>query len=322
MHLRHRLQYGAYAVIRACLLAVPHRSTGALGRGFGGLAFRARRRERSIALDNLAAALPELGAAERRELARRSFREVGAAAFESLSALRFTPEALRRHLVYEGFEHLERAQARGRGVLLMGAHLGCWEIAAFAVALELGSVHVVSNVLHNPLFDRALRRLRQPYGIEIIERQGAARRMYKLLIRGGRIGVALDQRTKPHEAIQARFFGLPSLTSPLPAYLSLWAGASVVPVFVVPEGDRYRVTARPAIEPEEYGVEAATREAIARLTQRYLDLIEAEIRRQPERWVWFYRRWRPLDATAARSSLALRPGEADGAATAEAGLLD
>ena len=304
MRLRHRLQFALYRLILGLLRALPHRAVPALGRALGSLAFRIAGRERRVALDNLAAAMPELPQAQRRRLARRSFRAVAAAACETLSAVRLPPQELRRRLVVEGRENLERAQAGGRGTLLLGAHLGCWELAAFAVALEAGPIHLVSNPLKNPLFDRELWRLRRSFGIERIEQKGAARRMYKVLKGGGRIAVALDQRIPPEEAIDVAFLGRASLTSPLPAYLSLWAGAAVVPVFVLPEDGRYRVRIGPPILSEGSGPEA-----VAALTQRYVAVLEAEIRRQPEEWLWMYRRWREGDlANPARSSLATAAG--------------
>lgn len=297
MRFRHRIQYGLYLGVKTLLRCLPHAAMPALGHGLGDLAFRLDRSDRRIALSNLALVFPEEPERERHRLARQSFRELGAALCETLSAARFSPEALRRQMVFEGWENLEKAQEGGRGAFLLGAHLGCWELAAYAVALTRGTVHVVSNVLRNPLFDRELRRLRQPYGIEIIDKKGAARRMYRVLKGGGRIGIALDQRVRPEEAVDVTFLGRPSLTSPLPAHLSLWTGAAVLPIFVVPEGSRYRILVRPPIEPEGEG-----REAIIALSQRYVETIEAEIRRQPERWLWLYRRWRDWDMTSPRRS--------------------
>jgi KDO2-lipid IV(A) lauroyltransferase len=297
---RHRWQYALYRGVAALLSALPHRAAPAVGSALGSLGFCVAARERRIALDNLAAALPELPAADRRRLARRSFRAVGAAACETLSAVRLAPEELRGRWVVEGSEEVARAQEGGRGALLLSAHLGCWELAAIAVALELGTVHLVSNALHNPLFERELWRLRRPFGLERIEQRGAARRMYKLLRAGGRVGVALDQRVPPEEGIDVTFLGRPSLASPLPAYLSLVTGAAVVPAFALPAGGRYRLALEPAILPEGGGPEA-----VAALTQRYMDVLAAAIRRHPEQWLWMYRRWRPADlAATARSSLA------------------
>lgn len=304
MTLRHRLQYLLVLLFRGLIGLLPHRVMPGLGRALGALAYRVDRRDRARALDNVAYALPELAAPERAALVRRSFRELGAAAFETLSALRMTPEELRERVVLDGWEHAEEAAAGGRGLLLLSAHLGCWEVAIAGVALRLGPVHVVSNRLHNPLFDRELRRERERFGIEIIDRQGAARRMYKVLVKGGRMVVALDQRTRPEEAIEVPFFGRPSLTSPLPAYLSQWTGAPVVPVFVSSDGERYRVRVEPAIIPPP-GSANPEAGVVAHLTARYLEVIEREIRRRPEDWVWFYKRWRPKDAEgAAKSSLA------------------
>jgi lauroyl/myristoyl acyltransferase len=77
--------------------------------------------------------------------------------------------------------------------------------------------------------------------------------------------------------------------------MSMRTGAPVVPIFGYPEpGGRYRVVLRPAILPptQEQKGEAADA-AAQRLTARYMEVVEQEIRRQPPLWMWLHRRWRP-----------------------------
>ena len=54
---------------------------------------------------------------------------------------------------YEGFEHFEQARRRGKGVLFATAHLGNWELSAFAHALMAAPMYVVVRPLDNPLID-------------------------------------------------------------------------------------------------------------------------------------------------------------------------
>lgn len=300
--LRYRLEYGLYLGFRAALACLPHAGALALGRGFGALVYRLKGSERRRALSNLGCALPELDLAQRERLALASFRQVGQSVIDTLASLRFSTEDLEQRLEVEGWEHVEAAHRRGRGVFILSAHLGAWEVPAYVVALRQGPLHLVSNTMKNPLFDRELRRLRALRGLEIIEKKGAARRMYRVLTAGGKVGIALDQRVAGEEAIAVPFFGRDSLTSPLPAYLSLWTGAAVVPTFGFAHQGRYKVVFQPALlPPEDAELEP---EAIAALTRRYLEVIEAEILRHPDQWIWMYRRWRDSDdAASARSSL-------------------
>jgi Kdo2-lipid IVA lauroyltransferase/acyltransferase len=109
-----------------------------------------------------------------------------------------------------------------------------------------------------------------------------------VLRRGGTVGLIMDQRVRPGQGMVLPFFGQPALTTSLPASLSLRTGAPAVPLFAYPEPrGTYRVEALPAIAPEGEG-----EEAVARLTARYLAVIEAQIRAHPEQWLWLHRRWR------------------------------
>jgi KDO2-lipid IV(A) lauroyltransferase len=110
--------------------------------------------------------------------------------------------------------------------------------------------------------------------------------MFRLLERGGRLGLLIDQRVRAAEAIEVPFFGRPALTSPIVARLSRRTGAPVVPVFgeELP-GGRYRVEALPPIAPLPGEDDVA-------LTRRYLATLEERVRARPELWLWLHDRWK------------------------------
>jgi len=312
----HRLEYGAYLALKGVIRALPHAAARPLGAALGSLACRLDRRHRQVAAANLVLAFPGLGAHERRRLVAACFRHFGAALFDLVSSVRFDAVELCHRFTYEGWEHLDRAERLGRGVFLLGAHHGCWEISGRPIGLYRGVIHTVARPADNPWLDRELVRMRERIGYAVIPKRGAARRMLQVVRAGGRVGILPDQRVQEREGILVPFFGHPALTTPILARLSRRDGCPVVPVFAYPEpGGRYRLVIRPPIMPdEEQGKDEEA--AVAALTRRYLEVIEGEIRDHPHMWLWMHRRWdRKARALPDRPLSALR-GFARGMRTA------
>ena len=263
------------------------------GRAVGSLGHLLDRRHREVALHNLELALPEIGPAERRRLVRACFRHFGAALCDAISSTRFDAVEICRHFTLEGWENLEAAEGRGKGIFVLSAHIGFWELVSPIIGLYRGPMHIVVRPADNPWLDRELQSLRERFGNVTLSKRGAARRMIEALRAAGRVGILIDQRVQEREGIRVPFFGRPALTSPILARLSLRTGAAVVPVAVYPEPDgRYRFVARPAIlppTPEDTGQDDD--ETVTALTRRYLEAAEEDIRAHPEMWLWMHRRW-------------------------------
>jgi KDO2-lipid IV(A) lauroyltransferase len=286
---------GAYLALKGMIRALPHNAARPFGEMLGRLAHGLDARHRRLADANLALAFPEMDAARRRQLVAACFRHFGAALCDLISSDRLDPVALCGRFRYEGWEHLDTAERLGRGVFLLGAHHGYWEISGRPIALYRGVVHTIARPADNPHLDRELEGLRRRLGYAVIHKRGAARRMLQVVRAGGRVGILPDQRVQEKEGILVPFFGHPALTTPVLARLSLRDGVPVVPVFAYPEPrGRYFLRIRPPILPD--AVEAARGDgdgtgAVTALTRLYLETIEEEIREHPEMWLWMHRRW-------------------------------
>jgi KDO2-lipid IV(A) lauroyltransferase len=288
---RHRIEQILYLSLKGFLRALPHTGARSFGRGIGLLAWALDGRHRRVAEGNMELALPEIGAEERRRLVRDCFRHFGAALCDAISSTRFDAVEICRHFTLEGWENLEAADRRGRGVFILSAHVGFWELVPPVVALYRGAMSIVVRPADNPALDKELRALRERFGNEVVPKRGAARKMLERLRAGGRVGILIDQRVQPKEGIEVPFFGRPAQTSPVLAKLSLRTGAAVVPVAAFPEpGGRYRLIARPAILPPEGAQDDEA--TVAALTRRYLEVAEEDIRAHPAQWLWMHRRWR------------------------------
>ncbi len=294
----HRVEYGFYLAIKGFLRALPHAGARAFGRGLGSLAHALDRRHRDVALRNMSLALPGIDETERRRLVRECFRHFGAALCDAISSTRFEPTELCHRMSLRGWENLDEAERRGKGIFILSAHLGLWELVPPLIGLTRGRMDIVVRPADNPWLDRELRALRERFGNAVIPKRGAARRMLEVLRGGGRVGILIDQRVQEREGIAVPFFGRPALTSPVLARVSLRTGAAVVPITAYPEpGGRYRIVVRPAILPPEGkdvrdGKDSKDDdEMVAALTRRYLEVAEEDIRAHPEMWLWMHRRW-------------------------------
>lgn len=284
---RHAVEYGVFLLVKGIVRLLPHRAARFLG-GIGGeIAFLIDRRHRWVSGANLKLAFPELGSAERRRITRACFRNIGAMACDNLSLPRFDAVETCRRLTLEGWEHFDQAEAQGRGVLILSAHLGNWEVLAHPMGLYRGGMHMVARPADNPWLDKELCYLRERFGNHSILKRKAALGMRRALRNRGKVAILIDQRVHRDEGIEVPFFGHPAVTTTLLAKLSLRTGAPVVPMFGFPRPrGRFAVVARPAIQPEGEGDEA-----VAELTRRYMAVIEQEIRREPACWLWAHERW-------------------------------
>lgn len=283
---RHRIEYAFYRGVRRLLLGMPLARVRRFGQGLGAFAHAVVVPKRRLALRNVERAFPEKTATERRAIVRQAFRIFGATCCEMVAAERFTPEDLDRFRV-TGWEHVEAAQALGRGVCFTSGHLGRWEFGALWIAHKTGSLHTVVRPLDNPHVAAEVAAARARFGNQLIAKQGAARRMLAVLRQRGNLAVIVDQRVRESAGILVPFFGHPAWTSPALAAVSLHTGAPVVPIFCVAEGEaHYAVSFLPAILPEGEG-----KEAEAGLTARYMDVVVDEIKKDPPQWLWMHRRW-------------------------------
>lgn len=226
---------------------------------------------------------------ELHSLCRQSFQHLGMTLVEVLTFLFRSPPALPQVSV-EGMDHLERAVGRGRGVLLLAAHLGNWELLAAAHGLSGYPLSVIARPLDSALLDRIVTRFRERSGTEVIAKRRALPEVLDALRRQRMVAILLDQNATRREGVFVPFFGRPASTSKSLALLALRTGVPVVPVFIHREPDgSHRVIVEPEIQPSRTG---ALEEDVAALTAAFTRCVERAVRRWPEQWFWMHDRWR------------------------------
>jgi len=244
-------------------------------------------RKHRVIRTNLAIAFPELDAGARRRLHREHLAEMVKLALESGAVWHWTASRLQKHLrETHGWEHVIAAQQAGRGVLLVGAHFGNWELSALAVSLR-GPFSGLYKAPKEARVDRAVTRSRERFGARLIAAGSPAMRaMLRELKAGGTVGLLMDQLPRQGEGVYAPFFGRPALTMNLVHRLARRTGCAVILANGerLPAGRGWRIH----FEPMDSAARGDDPIAAATAMNRQLERL---IRRQPAQYLWLYKRF-------------------------------
>ena len=287
--MRARLEYWAVVAVRGVARRLPDALVRASGSALGLVFYAVDRPHRRVALANLEQCFPKRPAAERRAIGRSTFAHFGKVLLKLLTFSALTPAQMLASAEYEGEERVRLAYANGKGVLFFTGHFGFWELQALAHGVKFRPIGVLARALDNPPLNALLERIRTRTGNTVIYRQGAVRKVLKLLAAGDGVALLIDQHMHSTDAIYVNFFQRPAATTSTLAAIALRTGAVVIPVFALPLPDgRYRfVYEAPVPPPAEDGPDA-----IREFTQRCTDVLEMHVRRHPDLWLWMHRRWR------------------------------
>ncbi len=247
------------------------------------------RHRRTGALAALRSSLPELSGAEAVAALDGMYRNLATNILEVLRADGGAAEHEESLFSVEGEEHVRAALARGRGALILMAHFGSWELLAAHAAHRGYHLHIVAKQFKNRAVDSLWNRLRQRYGVSVIQAHEAARPVLRALRANALVGFMLDQQRPYGQGVFVQFFGRPACTSPGLAILSSQAQAPVIPVFMHRRADGgHHIRVLPLLAPPPDRTPAT----VLRCTQRYTTILEREIRAHPSQWIWLHRRWK------------------------------
>lgn len=246
-------------------------------------------RLRRVAYVNLRFAYPDRDDAWRRKTVDGVYVSIGRLLVAFARFPKIRKKEVGEWIRYEGFEHFERAIAQGKGVLFATAHLGNWELSAYAHGLLTAPMNVVVRPLDNPLIDRIVERRRALSGNTLLSKRDFARSILQALRRNEAVGILVDQNASIENGAFVPFFGRAACANLTFARLAARSGAPVIPGFAVWRSAERRYVLRfyPAIE--------ITGDA-AEDTARIQAAVENAIREYPDQWLWIHRRWKTRPA--------------------------
>jgi KDO2-lipid IV(A) lauroyltransferase len=241
-----------------------------------------------IARRNIELCMPGLSASEQACLVTRHCQSLGMALCETANTWWSSDTRVHKLAEVHGLEHLQAALAKGRGAIMIGGHFTTIEIATriLGTVVPLNVVYrPTKNALLSETMVTGIARHGKPIAYDDI------RSMIRALKNNEAVWYAPDQSYRNKGAAMVNFFGIPAATTTATSRLARISGAAVLTYFPerLPGSAGYRVVIGPAFEnfPGADPVQDA---------ERFNCLLEAQIRRVPDQYLWLHRRFKGLCA--------------------------
>lgn len=275
-------KYLLYKFGQLIVHCVPRRWAYAFGRFVSNLQFRWSLRDRAAVIRNMRHITGD--STDVYAKSRKVFLNFGQYLVDFFLMYKVDHKFIQENVRVEHLEYLTEALQQGRGVILLTAHIGNWEMGA-AVFAQMGHPLTVIALPHkervvNDLFNRQ----RQAHGVTVVAPSVAVRRCVAAL-RKGRLIALLGDRDFGTFGEPMMFLGRKTSIPKGAAFFSYKTGALIVPAFLVPQEDgKYELSFYPAIAPNVSGDEKAE---VLSLMERYTSIIEEKIRQDPSQWMMF-----------------------------------
>jgi KDO2-lipid IV(A) lauroyltransferase len=222
-------------------------------------------------------------------MARRTFRNLAVTAVDQFRLPSISRKELHSLFEIRGLEHVDAAQSRGCGTVIVTAHLGPYELAAACLAAEGYQMHGMVEDLDPAVLD-ALAAYRSATGVQLVNMKDGIRAAYRILGQGHILALVADRAIgEARGAVELPFAGGIRRLPTGPAVFAQATGAPIVTAFACPnprKGPRYLMEFDPPLIAQ--GRDEAER---VRLMNSIVERMSAAVRRNPDQWFVFQPNW-------------------------------
>lgn len=289
--IKYSLLIGFIRFILFIVKIFPWKWTSSFCAALGVLAFYIVKGERRKTISNLTIAYGEEKSEEEiYSMAKEVFMNFGRAAAEL--AIKMDLEDKEKYfsnVEIEGKEHSEAAYARGKGIVNLVPHLGCWEALPKAYTLLGLAAGSVVQTLKNEKLNNWIVKNREFKGFKVLPRGSSYKTILQFLKQNNSLGMLIDVDTNV-KSVFVDFYGKPAYTPIGAAMLALDSEATVLlSTYIRTKGNRYKIIYRPPLEVTRTG---DRKEDLRINTERYHKEVEELVRMYPTQWTWMHDRWK------------------------------
>lgn len=245
---------------------------------------------KNVVLKNLKIAFPHFNNKEILNIAFKSYLSFSKTLVEILLLPSLSQSKISEIVTIKNLESLIDSYNKGKGLILISAHFGNWELAAISTGIKMNySLNVVIKYLRNPYVSKWMNNNRTKFGNKIIPLGVSIRQVYAALKKGEIIAVVADQRG-PEQGMRVKFFERDTAVYNGPAALAVKSGAPMYCGFMIRQQDGNYIMDFELVDTTS--VSNNEDENIQFITRRYLEKLESAIKNHPEQWLWMHNIWK------------------------------
>lgn len=282
--------FTAISTLSSLLAQLPENLALGVGRFFGLLCFYLSARRRYAYADLKAAFGTRFNEKERWAIVRNHYRHMGQTVIEIIRFPSMDLSYVERKVRIYHRERFYEAIDQNKGVVLLTAHFGNWELLQIISGILGKPIYVLARNQKQVEINEMLNQLRESHGSRAVSRGMGVRDLYRALIQKQLIGLLGDQDAGKRGGLILSFFGRKT-TVPTGAFeMARRTGAPILPCFDIrrEKGQHEIVVGMPI----HCGEGAYGDDDLVGPMQEYLKRLEEMIEASPEQWLWGAKRWK------------------------------
>jgi len=280
--------YILYRIGQFIALSMPLKIGYKLAIFFSDLRYVFAYKDRHAVTANLKAIFPEKSDKEIAEIRIWMFRNFAKYLVDFFRFQNLDKEYIQKNIKTENLHYFDDALAKGKGVIVLTAHLGNWELGGVVIAQSGYPFWAVVLPHKHKQVNKFFNDQRESKGIGVIHLGKAARQSLHILKENKALALVGD-RDFTETGLVLDFFGKPTFFPEGPAVLALKTGAAIVPGFMFRnKDDTFTLSIEPPIEFIPTGNKEQDEIAII---SKYKIIFEDYIRRFPDQWYMFIKFW-------------------------------
>jgi KDO2-lipid IV(A) lauroyltransferase len=246
---------------------------------------------KSVAYKNIKLAFPEKSESEIKSIIRGSYINVLTVISEFFWLRRLNKHNISRLMNPDDLIMITEKLKEGKGLVIVSAHFGNWELTAYGCSLLVGEpFNVIVKEQTNRLVDRRINRVRTLRGNRVLDMNLSVRDVLYLLRHNKIIAMLGDQSAPKDNSVKVKFFidDVPAFEGA--ARIAIKTGANVVFGASVRRKDgTYKVIMRD-VDISKYNEHS--KEDVRKLTQEHVDILVELIKQYPDHWLWFHKKFK------------------------------
>lgn len=227
---------------------------------------------------------------EIRAINKNSFIHIGKLFFEVIQFTKWTPEKLEQkiHFSKGSLETIKSLSQKGKGIVLVSAHFGNWELLVLVIGYLGYSLNIVFRPLDNRLLNQYVNKRRIMYNSRLVSREEAFNKGCYAL-KQNELVILLTDQNQAKGGIFVPFFGKPASTAKGAAVLTKRTNASMMAAYVERNLDHTHTITFKELKTQKMN---SSKEFIYSTTKQISAFFEKVIEHRPEQWLWIHPRWK------------------------------
>ena len=218
---------------------------------------------------------------EKERIAKEVYKNFINNLFEFIELKNLTKEELVEKIEFENDEKVKEYLKKGP-IIFVSAHFGNWEIALLAIGCFLAPISAIARDIDNPKLNKRIKEIREKFNIKIYGKKNSLKYLLKDLQNNKSVAILVDQNASKKTAVDTLFFNKKVLHTPIACVLSKRFNIPIVIGFCEKRDNKWILSFKDIYFCED----------IKECVDRQSKIIEEEVKKFPELWYWFHRRFK------------------------------